>query len=427
MRFVDGDSLAEIVRSSPLASRTAAEYIEATARGLEEAHQSGVLHRDIKPHNIMIDRKTDRALIADFGLAKLNDDGPSATMSGEVFGSPPYMSPEQAVDAASVTEATDIYGLGATLYHILTGRPPFQAASVPETLRQVLEQDPIAPREFNAGIDRDLETICLKCLKKERVRRYRTAGELADDLRRYLNDETILARRAGRLERVRKFTRRNTGLVIGTAAAVVALTLGLLGTATGMMSAISAKGLAETATSTAQAKQRELQGALTKLREEEARRAVAVLATYEQSGDLAAQRGRWRVALDSYAKALAGKPEDPTPLRIKRARMLIALFETKQAREEAAAILKDENASQHRADVLLMMGEAVATEFASADKGVSYYKEALETGQLKTADALFVKAVLAEDLGTAIVHAEGSLELEPFGEMRTTSSSCSTQ
>ena len=217
MRFVDGTSLYDMLRNKPLTNQDAARYIEQVARGLHFAHEQGVLHRDLKPHNIIVEAKSGRPMLTDFGLAKFLEDRNELTLAGDVMGTPSYMSPEQARDSSKVTASADVYSLGATLYHVLTSRPPFQAANVAETIRQVLDAEPVAPRRLNPAIDRDLETICLKCLQKEPARRYDSALALADDLKRYLHHEPILARPAGMLERTWRWCRRNPRLA-GTAA-----------------------------------------------------------------------------------------------------------------------------------------------------------------------------------------------------------------
>lgn len=217
MRFVDGTSLYDMLRNKALSNQEAARYIEPVARGLHFAHEQGVLHRDLKPHNIIVEAKSSRPMLTDFGLAKFLEERNELTHAGDVMGTPSYMSPEQARDSGQVTPLADVYSLGATLYHILTSRPPFQAANVPETIRQVLDAEPVAPRRLNPAIDRDLETICLKCLQKEPSRRYESSLALADDLKRYLNHEPILARPAGVFERTWRWCRRNPKLA-GTAA-----------------------------------------------------------------------------------------------------------------------------------------------------------------------------------------------------------------
>jgi len=209
MRYVPGPSLADLLADGPLDCRLAARYLEPVARAVHAAHVHGVLHRDIKPQNILIDHESDSALIADFGLAKLNEQQDELTRTGEVMGTPQYMSPEQATDSATVTASSDTYSLGATLYHLLTGRPAFQAATPVETLRQVLDVEPVAPNRLNPAIDQDLNTICLKCLAKDPAGRYTTTEELADELRRYLNGEPILARPLGRAARAWRWSKRN--------------------------------------------------------------------------------------------------------------------------------------------------------------------------------------------------------------------------
>ncbi len=209
MRFVKGESLFEILRDGPLENRRAAEYMQKVAIALQFAHEQGVLHRDLKPHNIMVEDGNDRPLVTDFGLAKFVDGQNSITYAGQVMGTPSYMSPEQAQDAASVTAAADQYSIGATLYHLLTGRPPFQAASISETIRQIIDKQPVAPRQLNTAIHRDLETICLKTLHKDTARRYASCQELADDLQRFLDGRPILARPVSPMERGWRWCKRN--------------------------------------------------------------------------------------------------------------------------------------------------------------------------------------------------------------------------
>jgi serine/threonine-protein kinase len=236
MRYVDGQSLHDLLRVGPLNARRAAGYLEQVGRAVHEAHQHGILHRDLKPHNILVDARNDRALVADFGLAKQLPaaDGQihgDPTRTGEVMGSPPYMSPEQAQSSARVTVASEVYSLGATLYALLTGRPPFQAETAVLTLHQVLHEEPAPPRQLQPSIPRDLETICLKCLHKEPAKRYASAEALANDLRRFLNGEPISARPVGRVERLCRWVRGNPGLAAAglvAITAVLALALGSL-------------------------------------------------------------------------------------------------------------------------------------------------------------------------------------------------------
>jgi WD40 repeat protein len=226
MRLVEGRSLADLIRTGPLPGRQAAAYLEPVARAIHHAHGRGIVHRDLKPGNILLDGG-DRPLVADFGLAKWLEGGQRLTQTGHCLGSPPYMSPEQVQDSARVTPVSDVYSLGATLYDLVTGRPPFQAATVMETFGLVCHEEPVPPRQLNPGIDRDLQTIVLHCLHKEPPRRYRSAEELADDLGRYLRGEPIRARPVGPAGRLWRWCRRNPVLA-GLTAAVVLLTVATL-------------------------------------------------------------------------------------------------------------------------------------------------------------------------------------------------------
>jgi eukaryotic-like serine/threonine-protein kinase len=227
MQYVEGGSLSDRISDRSLDSREAATFIEPVCRAVHAAHQQNILHRDIKPANILIENETLRPRIADFGLAKLQDEDQELTRSGEAMGTPSYMPPEQFGDAASATARSDIYSLGATLYHLLSGRPPFKAATSMATMQQVLNVEPVALRELNPEVDKDLETICLKCLEKEPARRFQTAAEVADELKRFLNGEPILSRPLSRSERLWRWRRRNpvVASLSGLAAASVLVAL----------------------------------------------------------------------------------------------------------------------------------------------------------------------------------------------------------
>jgi len=218
MDFVKGQNLAQLVREVPLPSRKAASYLKTIAETVQYAHSRGVLHRDLKPSNILIDEH-DQPRVTDFGLAKrltdpqLSTNDPQLTQTGQVLGSPSFIPPEQAAGQKDkFGPASDVYSLGAILYHCLTGRPPFMAETLTQTLRMVAEQEPVSPRLLNASVPRDLETICLKCLAKEPRRRYETAQALAEDLDRHLHDEPILARPASSGEKAWSWCRRKPAL-----------------------------------------------------------------------------------------------------------------------------------------------------------------------------------------------------------------------
>jgi serine/threonine protein kinase len=195
MQFIEGRTLAERLAEGPVPGRTAAGYLLPLARAVHYAHRQGILHRDLKPSNILLDLD-DRPHLTDFGLAKrLGAGDPALTRTGAVVGTPSYMAPEQA--AGNVKElgpATDVYGLGAVLYELLTGRPPFRSDTPLDTVLHVLEREPVPPRLLNPKVDPDLETVCLKCLEKDPRRRYASADDLAAELQRYLDGEPILAR-----------------------------------------------------------------------------------------------------------------------------------------------------------------------------------------------------------------------------------------
>ena len=187
MEYVEGRTLTQrIVAEGPLPPRDAANFTAILARALQHAHEQGVLHRDLKPSNILLDVASGEPKIADFGLAKLIDRVQSLTLSGAIVGTPSYMAPEQATNRREVNATADVYSLGAILYEMLTGRPPFQSSNPVDTLLMVLEQEPVRPRDLNASVDRDLELICLKCLQKPAELRYPTAARLAEDLEAYL-------------------------------------------------------------------------------------------------------------------------------------------------------------------------------------------------------------------------------------------------
>jgi TolB-like protein/predicted Ser/Thr protein kinase/Flp pilus assembly protein TadD len=209
MRFVEGDPLDEVVSRGPISVRQAAEFIVKVARTVHFAHEHGILHRDIKPGNILLDAHGEPHL-TDFGLARLVEHGSTVTGSLEVMGTPSYMAPEQAVgNNAAVGSSTDVYGLGAVLYELLTGHPPFAGGTTYETIRLLLDSEPRQPRLWNRKIDRDISAICLKCLEKNPRYRYPSALALAEDLERWLRHEPIRAKRTGFFTHAQKWVQRN--------------------------------------------------------------------------------------------------------------------------------------------------------------------------------------------------------------------------
>jgi eukaryotic-like serine/threonine-protein kinase len=237
LEYVEGGGLDQRIAKSPTTPRGAARLVETLARTMEVAHQRGIVHRDLKPANILLANidshssmlrardadssalpedhwsRTTVPKIADFGLAKRTDDDSSQTQSGAILGTPSYMAPEQAGGKTrEIGPAVDIYALGAILYELLVNRPPFKAGNPIDTVRQVIEQDPVPPRQLEPRVPYDLETICLKCLEKDPARRFGTAAELADDLRRFVDGDPILARPTPAWERAWKWGRRRPAI-----------------------------------------------------------------------------------------------------------------------------------------------------------------------------------------------------------------------
>jgi len=225
MEFIEGSSLAALVTRGPLDPQRAAQIMWAVADAVGVAHEQGIVHRDLKPANVILDNKGEPH-VTDFGLARRTDRvDPSET--GELLGTASYMPPEQAAgDGEHIGSHSDVYALGATLYCLLVGRPPFQAANPSDTLLQVLQRDPVPARQLNAQVPVDLETICAKCLEKSPQRRYPDANLLAADLQRFLNNEPILARPVSMWVEFRKWRQRNPALALvafALSGAIVAL------------------------------------------------------------------------------------------------------------------------------------------------------------------------------------------------------------
>jgi WD40 repeat protein len=224
MKLIDGGHLGQHMARFAQDQGAAARMLAQVARAVHYAHQHGILHRDLKPSNVLLDANG-VPHVTDFGLAKrvASAEGARLTQSGAILGTPSYMAPEQASGTKGLTTAVDVYSLGATLYEMLTGTPPFQAPTPLDTVLQLLDKEPRRPRTVNAGIDRDLETICLKCLEKDPQRRYASAEAAAEDLERWLAGEPIQARPTGSFERLVKWARRRPALAALVGVSVAAL------------------------------------------------------------------------------------------------------------------------------------------------------------------------------------------------------------
>lgn len=222
MGLVEGQSLADRIQNGPLQPRDAAELLIKVSQAIAYANENGIVHRDLKPSNVLIDQNGEPR-VTDFGLAKHQAIDSGVTSTGQVLGTPSYMPPEQAAgNSEKVDQRADVYALGANLYTTLTGRPPLQAATVVETINQVLNQEPVSVKQLVPTVPRDLETICLKALRKEADKRYDNAYELAKDLQRWLGGEPIRARRVSRVEKTMKWCKRKP-LVVGSIATIIAM------------------------------------------------------------------------------------------------------------------------------------------------------------------------------------------------------------
>jgi formylglycine-generating enzyme required for sulfatase activity len=318
LECVDGTSLGRELSGTPWPARRAAQLVETLARAVQHAHRQGIVHRDLTPNNVLLTREG-QPKITDFGLAKIvGGGGPTVTQTGQFMGTPSYTAPEQAACHKEVGSATDVYALGAILYECLTGRPPFKAETPLETLRQVQSQDPVAPGRLQPNVPADLETICLKCLRKEPGRRYASAEELADDLRRFQAGEPIRARPVGAVERTWKWARRRPAL----AALLVLTALALAGWIAGALAF---------AWQADQARRKE-EG----LRKEAAERTEQYLDGQLSVSERDLQAGRFDVAIGGLTAVLAQRPGDARASQLLLQAKVGPLLATAKANERPA-------------------------------------------------------------------------------------------
>jgi hypothetical protein len=424
LEFAAAGSLDRRLARQPQPPRWAAAAAETLARAVHHAHEHGIVHRDLKPANVLLQESGVRSQesdpkiqapadsclltpdswilkITDFGLAKLVTETTSIpTQSGAIMGTPSYMAPEQASGKArTVGPAADVYALGAILYEMLTGRPPFVGASVLEILEQVVAEEPVPVRRLHPTVPRDLATVCAKCLEKEPHRRYASAAELANDLRRFLRNEPVRARPAGRLYQLRKFAQRNKVLVGGVAAVFLALVLGIIGTSLGLARALKAE------TQTKAERDRALKA------EREARRLLAE--SYVQSANLATQRGSWRDALKQIDAALAAGADDSPRLRLAKVRAWFAVNEMRQAERELRALSRRKDLGRLAASVVLWQADLdLSRSLGKEQQALAQVRRV--KGQLAGAEADYAEGLLAQTTGEALAHFQKAIEKDRF-------------
>lgn len=312
MQLIEGPNLKEKAAGGPLPPKEAARLCSEVSQAVGYAHQNSIIHRDLKPENVLLSREG-QPMVTDFGLAKSIESPDNLTQSGQILGTPGYMAPEQATGRTDLQgPGTDIYSLGAILYFLLTGRPPFQAASTLETLDQVVRQQPVSPRDLNPSVPRDIETVCLKCLSKEPRQRYFSAQALAEDLQRFVQGRPVVARPTGRLTAMWRWCLRNR-----TVAALLAAFVGSLvaGTVISTRLALLAERRAAESESNLRESERQKQAAIRNYAM--ARRAVDRYFTrvsedrlLNQPGLQPLQKELLRDALEYYRRFLAERRED---------------------------------------------------------------------------------------------------------------------
>ncbi len=406
--------------ASPLSTRQRLELFAQVADAVHHAHQKGVIHRDLKPANILVTDAA-QAKVLDFGVARTVDAECRMTTLetdvGQLVGTLQYMSPEQVSgDPAQVDTRSDIYALGVVLYELLTGRLPYVMSNplVPMIVRIIREEEPTRLSRIDRSLRGDVETIVEKTLDKDKQRRYASASDLAEDIRRYLRHEPILARPASAVYQFRKFARRNKALVAGVSAVFAAIVLGMIGTLIGLSRAVAAEKLAGAAAFRAEQQQLKAEQATEKALSANAELTGALQEVSAVTLRLALERGDWSTAMRQVEEALRNGWGDPIELRLTRVRCLDALQRYDDAVAECEALL-DEVGSDgpHTGAVRLWLGELLMMDPIRNSDGNELIAEAL-TYELSEADRSYAEALAADSMPVLIAKLERTLAVDPF-------------
>jgi serine/threonine protein kinase len=397
-QFVDGPSLQSRLDSGPLSQRESARILRDVALALDHAHQHSVIHRDVKPANILL-RDDGIPMITDFGLAHhQSGEDPTLTQVGDILGTPAYMAPEQARGDNHLVDArTDVYAMGAALYSCLLQRLPFEGSTA-SVLNRVIHERPLPPRRIHDHIDRDLETITLKCLEKDFSDRYHSARALADDLTRYLHGETIIARRANVAERMWRFTRRNPRLA-ALIAALLTLSGFLLGSALQLRIVALQRDRAQDAEERAVKSERETQQLLAE--------------SAADAGLLALQRGRFDAARGHIAQSLRRGFVDAAALKLKDVEALYSLRRYEEASRALAALQTLPVSRLQHAEIKLWQAELFMQRGGPVEAVESQWREALDA-DLTPADSAYARGVLADSSIDALAEFREAIRIDPY-------------